>query len=148
MHSFALNWAESRRSVPINALAFTDSTTGRSIPNPEAQPRKSLTSENRPPIPLLQPRSASQIHAQNALKAPLKCLNSALIRTLQLRLCVGFVVFYGLIGPHSRPKLSGRPFRGLLAGDLHSFSIHIDPSILQACTFFLWNELLFWLLDN
>ena len=81
-----------------------------------------------------------QMCAQNALKAPLKRLKSALIRTFTLLLCRSFVVFYGLAGLRSGPQLKYGSFRSLLAGDSPSFSRHIDPSFLQVRTFFLWSE--------
>jgi hypothetical protein len=77
------------------------------------------------------------------LKAPLKRLKSALIRTFTLLLCVIFVLFYRLRGVRSRPQLKCGSFRSPLAGDPRSFSRHIDPSILQVRIFFLWSELLF-----
>ena len=98
-----------------------------------------LIDENRPPIPPFQLQSASQIHAQNTLKAPLKRLNSALIRTLQLLLRMRFVVFLGPAGLRFRLQFRSRCFHSLLAGYLHSFSIHIDSSFLHVRRFSLWS---------
>ena len=81
-----------------------------------------------------------QMCAQNALKAALIRLKSALIHAFTLLLCVGFVLFCGLAGLCSDPQLNYGSFCSLLAGDSPSFSRHIDPSILQVCTFFLWSE--------
>jgi hypothetical protein len=62
-----------------------------------------------------------QMCAQNALKAALIRLKSALIHAFTLLLCVGFVLFCGLAGLCSDPQLNYGSFCSLLAGDLRSF---------------------------
>ena len=138
-------------SGPTNAVAFTDSRSPQH-PYPEiGSPSTCSGSAASSPLPTITKQTCArrvQICAQNTLKQSLKRLKSALFRSFALLLGMRFVVFLGLAGLRFRLQFIGRSFRSLLGGDLHSFSIHIDPSFLQACTFPLWSELLFSVPDN